>query len=1126
MKILRLTIHNIASIADAEIDFAKGVLDSESIFLICGETGAGKSTILDAIALALYKNTPRLKRTNKEKYQSDDDISTDDPRQLMRRNTAEAWVNVDFIGNNERRYTATWSVARARRKVTGNLGKVVWTLQCHEPDITYDRDADIRAEIALCIGLTFDQFCRTTMLAQGEFTRFLQSNEDEKSDILEKLTGTGIYSRIGQRIFEEARDRKTAYETQRQIIESYKLLTEDEISELTKKKHDLKSQTECLKVSRKQMADVRNWIIRRAEIEKEIGAKVSEKERLQVILQSEETALSRQRLDWWSRSTAAREAVNTIDVQREIRTDFENKISKLCARYGSLNLAKGCLGKLIEEATVGIREVDEYMTGIEPQRKMIELIPAINAHLKSSEDAGSVAKSHRCKAEKFAPEIERAKTAVEKAEAAVAGWRKKISEKQSEISETTKELGKYNLSELQATASRLNERARNIDAAVATLKQLKSQREILSTTEREMAGVESKLKDVSTRLPIQKEKLEVAEGKEQEYAELYDRQRESVGDYAKALRHSLHLGDRCPVCGAVVDKIESDEQFDAALRPIKEALEEAKKQTKKEREEYAALQASKVALSTVEKQTLSNLTNQKTEVKRLSDELGVCCEQIGIDMSRDYYENVIAEMKEQTRREIVDADATIKRYEAVSNTVHELQNAYGKLQEQERKADENLVHSRESHAKLILEKEAEIKLSENEQLRYENERNIALEQIVLDGCESMSNTEIITVLRGVEKEYGEMKLRYDDLQTKLTSYRKTVAEIESSLTEIDGYFPKWSECESVGEADLDDISNKAVALRQEAVALAAQISRNNEILSEAQNTLTAFYSENEDMDERRLRELIDFGEDKIMEIKQRLDALSEQEIKVRTSVDTLVGTLAAHDEHRPDISADDNVETLGLRIEQADKSIEEMLTEAGAIAGRIKADEQTRKEVAEQAEKVEILRREYDKWQRLNSTFGDAQGKTFRKVAQSYVLDELLHNANYFLSRLHRRYELSCSSGSLAILIRDMYQGGVVRPASTLSGGESFIVSLALALGLSTLNHDGLAVDTLFIDEGFGTLSPECLDTVVDTLQRLHELGGRKVGIISHVEELRRRIHAQIRVISAGSISTVEVVRG
>lgn len=194
MKFQKLTIHNIASIEDAEIDFEKQPLADSEVFLITGKTGAGKSTILDAICLALYADTPRLDGTKMqgETKEGEKTVKIDDPRQLMRRNTGEASVTLTFTGSNSIHYQATWSVARARKKVTGNIQSKDWQLKNLDTGHTLTKDKEIEAEIKTAIGLDFNQFCRTTMLAQGEFTRFLNSKDDEKAEILEKITGVDV----------------------------------------------------------------------------------------------------------------------------------------------------------------------------------------------------------------------------------------------------------------------------------------------------------------------------------------------------------------------------------------------------------------------------------------------------------------------------------------------------------------------------------------------------------------------------------------------------------------------------------------------------------------------------------------------------------------------------------------------------------------------------------------------------------------------------------------------------------------------------------------------------------------------------------------------------------------------
>ena len=154
---------------------------------------------------------------------------------------------------------------------------------------------------------------------------------------------------------------------------------------------------------------------------------------------------------------------------------------------------------------------------------------------------------------------------------------------------------------------------------------------------------------------------------------------------------------------------------------------------------------------------------------------------------------------------------------------------------------------------------------------------------------------------------------------------------------------------------------------------------------------------------------------------------------------------------------------------------------------------------------------------------GSADGAKFRKIAQSYILGELLNSANGYLHYFNDRYELEASPGKLIILVRDLYQGDLTS-VNTLSGGESFMVSLALALALSSTMGKIFTIDTIFIDEGFGSLSGNYLDNVIETLNRLYEMGGRRVGLISHVEALKERVTTQIQVYRDPKNNTVSRV--
>ena len=181
--------------------------------------------------------------------------------------------------------------------------------------------------------------------------------------------------------------------------------------------------------------------------------------------------------------------------------------------------------------------------------------------------------------------------------------------------------------------------------------------------------------------------------------------------------------------------------------------------------------------------------------------------------------------------------------------------------------------------------------------------------------------------------------------------------------------------------------------------------------------------------------------------------------------------------------------------------------------------------------KAELLKQadaEFEQWSQFNKMLGSADGLKFRKIAQSYILGDLLVKANSYLRQFNGRYELEANPGSLVILVRDLVQGDLTS-ATTLSGGESFMVSLALALGLSNMSGRMFSVDTIFIYEGFGSLSEEYLEKVMETLNRLYDMGGRRVGIISHVDLLKKRVPTQIQVThdkENTTVSRVKVVQG
>ena len=266
--------------------------------------------------------------------------------------------------------------------------------------------------------------------------------------------------------------------------------------------------------------------------------------------------------------------------------------------------------------------------------------------------------------------------------------------------------------------------------------------------------------------------------------------------------------------------------------------------------------------------------------------------------------------------------------------------------------------------------------------------------------------------------------------------------------------------------------------------------------------------------------------------RARIDSERDYCQRIMADADKSAGALASvekmlenHRANRPALAEADTADSLQTVVAEKRAEADALLQSNALDAQRLADDKKQAEAHAAALVAAEKARAEKDKWDTLCKYLGDREGKQFRKVAQSFILSHLLNIANGYLCRFSDRYTLTCQPGSLVILVEDTHNPGVSQSANILSGGESFMVSLSLALALSRLNAADNGVDTLFIDEGFGTLSDECLTNVMDTLEALHQMGGRRVGIISHVDELSHRIPVQVRVERVDATrSEVEVV--
>jgi exonuclease SbcC len=209
---------------------------------------------------------------------------------------------------------------------------------------------------------------------------------------------------------------------------------------------------------------------------------------------------------------------------------------------------------------------------------------------------------------------------------------------------------------------------------------------------------------------------------------------------------------------------------------------------------------------------------------------------------------------------------------------------------------------------------------------------------------------------------------------------------------------------------------------------------------------------------------------------------------------------------------------LDSKITQQAQQRDTLLSSLGQIEQQLSANNQARERQQQLVDEMAAFEAYYDDITYLHSLIGSASGDKFRRFAQGLTLDNLVQLANQQLDKLHGRYQLIRKENEgLGLSVLDTWQGDVVRDTKTLSGGESFLVSLALALALSDLVSHKTSIDSLFLDEGFGTLDAETLDVALDALDNLNA-SGKMIGVISHIEAMKERIPTQLKVIKRNGV--------
>lgn len=1156
MKFKKLIIKNIASIADAEIDFDSAPISDADIFLICGDTGTGKSTILDAICLALYGTTPRManSKSNKKaggehqksetesKFNQIDSIPNNNPCNLLRQGTGEAYARLTFRANDNTEWEAEWYIRRAHKKSDGELQKVKWTLTDSKSKRSISKGKEINDKIEALIGLKFDQFCRTSMLAQGEFTKFLNSNENEKSDILQKIIGADEYSRIGTKIFTIYSQKKRLYEESNTKTEGVKTLSEEEKTAIEKEMDENKRLLEANAEKLNLIEKKRSWLQQDASNRKEIADATERLAKIRSEMEHPDVKKNRKFISNWESTIEVR---HDCDDKKKHEVQLSRLISQLETEHDKFEslLADSRRLELLEEsrstkentAEQRLREMQPLTPLLENASKWIQSISdSIDLRKEILRLEGKEAKLKKEIESKLQPDA----SAAESAHSAAQSIAKKAAEDRDQIQKGLDseklEKDKKLRNAIQKADSSLTLQLAKLDS----IEDLKSQYELRG---KELEKVKIKVESDKGRLPELKKAKEEWSIRLEAAQHALDLGNLSAEEYSREIRSILKPGDRCPICNHEITSTPDESPFAGLLNAYEREREEAKIKYDAAAKAFTELDSNiKSRESSISKETKrlnADIESLSQKTKELHKEAIASGAEISEENSNlKEWRNSIESLSLQKKEELKEVDIRLEKMERLRKDSEDATRELERSREILRKCVSSLAEKQnlltiaftqmKAIAEQITQSESELK-AKNEQISH------ALSEMPLDFDWMEKPTDASEAISKCKKEFEDLTKTCRALKEEKQAIETAATSIQEMKKALKVCIPEWRESQEESSAVepafdpgwIKGLSGRATELQTSAIALSERKKEITATLKEIKKEIADYLLKNPEISEDRIAELNKTTSSAISAMKMEWEEKEKELAGLKGSLSILEKQASELYRCKPELAESDTPESLLTNHMQLSEHQRAISERQGSLSHRLLQDEADKKRmaslIAERDERYAMM----EKWEKLNNYFGDAQGKKFSKIALSYVLSNLIDNANNYLEMLTDRYTLVCSPGSLVIYIEDRYDGYRRRPCTTISGGESFLVSLALALGLGDIG-DKISTDTIFIDEGFGTLSGEPLRKAINTLRSLQSKMNKHVGIISHIGELREKIPVQIRLerTSSQSVSTIDIL--
>ena len=1175
MKFLQLEILNLASLDNQGgevINFEEGALGESTIFSIVGPTGSGKSTLLDAICLALYNRAPRYPRKKGDKNQSieifgaadaseNNRLAPTDSRNILTRGKKEGYSKLTFLANNGSIYRAEWHVRFQRvryenaktflYKINRNGGLAAQGAGSGDNSNRMNggsADNQITEEIAdwndlpNIIGLDYDQFLRTVLIAQGSFANFLTAKENERYELLEKLIGCEeTYSHIASEIKKSKDQAVDAYNQMAASVEAVKqnLLNDEDLAQLKEEIARLEKAEKELYLQLQAITKELQWFEESDKQTRQIAIYQADMERAVDAIKNMKEQIKRLQLhdEVQPAVSILQEAERHLRDLRKQEGDILKSKETIKGKEVAIQEAERKLATLKEAVTKAQEQLDKTLPLIAEARELKTKIEAATPNLKEKKEALDAAQKENLAARKAMEEnarnIQKWEVETEKANLALQATQDKIAKQKQTLSETTQkaeqaweaEKGKtagQNIEELQTSKSTADKKLQDVEQAIKVVVHLDSATEEKRKNEERITALGKRNAEIDKALG----KLTI-EALTQETQTLRNAYTLMVSERWEIHRANLAEGKPCPLCGSTSHPYHTDnKQFEEATSELSQLLQAKdallKQQQKQEKD-----------LSGERKQNNGEVSTLKKQQEKLVGEIATYEEEwqaLIIQYPK------IPKVKAELESLLPTYESKAKEATNKLNQFNQVQKEIERLTKLKDKAIKDEA-AYESKASALLNKTQEstssctTKLAEQKAL---TSNLISQQKSKSEACEKASEA-----WANVQKEMEELQTKYKQIlngeEPDATEKRLTGIKDEATkAVDSQGEFINHLQAElakrkgshqallSQNKATKETLQTKESELNLWIEEYNKKIEEYNKKLEE--KSLEEKKDEEIDLEERKDKER--FVEERFIDRKTIEEMLhsdedwnsirrekDEKEKAVASTTALYQSAVKTHKEHLAHQPAKTRNELLAAQQEIQSRSQRSELIAANA---KLQNHEKAIKQLGDKAEALKLVTQKKDDWTAITDAIG-ADGKTLRKIAQCYTLSFLIAHANQEIRKFNSRYELQQVKHSLGIRVIDHDRADDIRDTTSLSGGETFIVSLGLALGLSALSSRNISFENLFIDEGFGTLDPDTLATVIDSLAMLQSSQGKKVGVISHTDTMSERITTQIRIIKNGN---------